>query len=247
VLDPPPIPRPPDPVIVPLLAATPMDDGRNILEEIPREVCNKVLSYLDDDIPSLVELASTSKSYQTFVYQESQWLWKTIHFGKINFQAYKLTDFTLHALLTNVNARKVTIFLSLMGCSRIEGYGLGPVMYSRCLEVIDLQLMPEDDPLHAVGPFNDDFVISVLSTMAPLSGTNHGPSGPKVYCLSLVLDPFQTASRPSTRDSNQPFQTSLHSNEFHVHTAAQQSSRKWELFPRQLARLFARSAITLHA
>lgn len=78
-------------------------------------------------------------------------------------------DADLHMLLTNARAVNVTTSLSVMGCTSIQGRGLAALMYSRCLEQIDLRKSRQD--MTTLGPtgLDDAFVLGALLSMAPIN------------------------------------------------------------------------------
>ena len=150
-----------------------------MLRSIPEEILRKILIF--GDIPSLVSLAACSSSYRTYVYWRSPWLWNSIDFGKVRPElAQKLSDDSLASLLSNVNARHVTASLSLMGCTSIQGYGLGPLSCSQSLEVVELRRNREEIESYGATGLNDGFVIGILTSMAPISNGSNGTSGLKL-------------------------------------------------------------------
>jgi len=155
-----------EPPIPPILAAVPPTDGRDMLQLIPEELLKKILQY--SDLPSLVLLAATSRAYRRFVFRDCPYLWTDIDFGKVPL-AERLTDECLAALLTNVNARKVTTILSLMGCAAVRGRGLEPLCESRKLQQIELRRTREEVETIGETGLDDDFVVGVLLSMAPIN------------------------------------------------------------------------------
>jgi hypothetical protein len=88
-------------------------DGRDSLQSIPVVAEQKILSFCD--ISSFALFAATSTSYQRFVFQECPFLWTAIDFGKVKKrQSARPTDECLNSLLSYVNARRDTTFLSLI-------------------------------------------------------------------------------------------------------------------------------------
>jgi len=122
---------PSGPLIVAHGTAVPPTDGCGMLQSIPGELLTRILTYISNDIPSLEYLASTSTSNQMFLCNGCQFLWTDIDFGKVpSAKALQLMDSCLHALLTNVNAQRVTKLLCLYGCTAIRGAELAALMYS---------------------------------------------------------------------------------------------------------------------
>ena len=135
---------------------------------IPNEMLTIVVSF--GDVASNIRLAATCPWFRRFVYKKCPSAWKDIDFGKVpSSQAAKLTDIGLIKLLTNVNARRVTNFLSITGCTSIQGPGLSALMNSRCLEVIDLRKSHEDKVTCGETGLDEPYVIGVLSSMAPIN------------------------------------------------------------------------------
>ena len=135
---------------------------------ISEDLVRLCLSYID--MPSLIVLGSCSKKLQRFVYEENPSNWTDIDFGGISEnQTSKITDDELRALLNRCNAKSITRFLSIQGCTNITGYGLDAVRGSCALEEIDLRKSTEH--CTSLGPTGLDnrYVLGVLSTMAPIS------------------------------------------------------------------------------
>mmetsp|Transcript_37822 Transcript_37822/g.76967 ORF Transcript_37822/g.76967 Transcript_37822/m.76967 type:complete len:323 (+) Transcript_37822:269-1237(+) len=112
------------------------------LETIPDELRSKLLIDFvgKDDIPSLIQLASSSKNLQSAVYRDTPALWTTLDFGRLEKEVKeRLTDKPLETLLSKVNAGKVTTDLILYGCNGVTGTGIKPLRGSTVLESIDLR------------------------------------------------------------------------------------------------------------
>jgi hypothetical protein len=151
----------------PIAAADPNLDGRDWLQSIPVVAEQKILTFRD--IPSLALFAATSTSNQRFVFQECPFLWTAIDFGKVKKrQAARLTDECLNSLLSNVNARRDTTFLSPIGCTSVQGTGLVPLKFSYHLEQIQLRKSQQEIETCGSTGLNGVFVIEVLSSMAPI-------------------------------------------------------------------------------
>lgn len=178
------------PVPPPIAAADPNFNGRDWLQSIPVEMTRKIVPFCD--IPSLVMFAATSSSYRRFVFQECPFLWTTIDFGKVNKRhAARLTDECLNALLSNVNARRTTTSLSIMGCTSVQGTGLAPLMFSRHLEQIELRKSQQEIETYGETGLNDAFVVTVLSSMAPMNeplARQAGSAGLKIVKIRKQQD-----------------------------------------------------------
>lgn len=70
-----------------------------------------------------------------------------------------MTDSMLQALLTRVNARQITKFLSIALCGQIQGSGLEPLRGSRILERVVLRT--------GGARFDEALVMDILRTMLP--------------------------------------------------------------------------------
>lgn len=137
------------------------------MESIPDEIMKIFLSF--NDMCTHILLAATSQSNRRLVFQECPFLWTEIDFEKVP-QAARITDTALNALLTNVNARNMTTYLSLMGCStNVRGRGLEPLRDSQKLEMIELRKSSQEIETLGETGLDDAFVVDVLSSMAPIN------------------------------------------------------------------------------
>lgn len=145
------------------------NNGEDMLQSIPGEILAIILRFCD--MPSLLCFGDTNTTHQRLVYQNSPWLWKDIDFGKLpQAKAGRISDESLAALLTAINAREVTTSLSLMGCTSIRGSGLEPLRGSQCLEVIELRRTHEEVTTMGETGLDDILVIGILSSMSPIGG-----------------------------------------------------------------------------
>lgn len=186
------------------------------LSLFPEELRRKILEFAD--IPSLLCLGDTNTAFREYIYTNSPWLWKDIDFAEVSpTKSRQLSDRSLEAFLTAVNAREVTESLSLMGCTAIQGSGLEPLRRSQCLEQVDLRRTREEATTVGETGLDDGTVIDVLSTMAPLSGVDHGTTGLKIVkfrkqqegneegnhfyeCFSPIIEDFYCSLHDSLAD-----------------------------------------------
>ena len=109
-------------------------------------------------LPDRVKLSLCSKSLLATVTKHCPMLWETIDFACLERkQRQKLTNTMLAAILTRVDAREVTTFLSLRGCHSIRGHGLDPLGGSRVLERVNLRAWN----------IEEDIMLDFLRTLLP--------------------------------------------------------------------------------
>lgn len=157
---------------------------------VPSELVLRSLVFCD--LPSLVILASCSKTLQWYAFG-THWMWREIDFGLIDARkTAKLTDPQLAALLRRVNAKHCTRVLRLTGCTQIRGAGLDPLRGSCALEEIDLRLEWSHRG-NSFGPpgFDERRVFRILSSLSPINSQartlKRGTfSSPNSLGLSLV-------------------------------------------------------------
>lgn len=128
-----------------------------MIEELPNDLLSHILVFLQ--ISERLKVARCNQSLQHRLYRECPRAWKSIDVSRDDTACRHLSDAALTVLLTNVNAREITVVLHLGGCRRIRGTGLEPLCHSRMLERIYLwgtgaKEIPEP-------------AISVLKTMIP--------------------------------------------------------------------------------
>ena len=155
------------------------------LETLPDDLRSKLLIDFmgKDDIPSLIQLASSSHSLQSAVYRDTPALWTRIDFGRLE-KAVKerLTDKSLEALLSKVNAGKVTTDLILYGCTGVTGTGIKPLRGSTVLESIDLRFWEGECRNKRLPHY--EVISGVLRSMSPFVAEKDG--GIKVLRLDHV-------------------------------------------------------------
>lgn len=149
-------------------AAIPSPEELCNLRLIPEELLKIVVSF--GDVASNVCLAATNPWFRRFVYKKCPSAWNEIDFDQVpSSLAARISDTELSKLLTNVNARCVTTFLSIMGCTSIQGPGLSALTNSQCLQVIDLRKGMNDYGVPGETGLDEPLVIDVLSSMAPIN------------------------------------------------------------------------------
>lgn len=145
------------------------------MEELPVEIIACVVKMLD--LPCRVKLASCNQTLQQRVYRDCTGAWSWVTFSGLPAAARdRFSDVDLSRLLTRINAREVTVDISLKSCTGINGSGIEPLRHSRVLESICLIGTLADD--------NPTAFLTHLRTMIP-------------YKLSLVMMSGTSAENPS--------------------------------------------------
>lgn len=163
----------------PAAAAVPPDDTAPILSlgTLPHDLRSKILVDFigKEDIPTLIHLASTSKSNHARVYRGTPDLWRTIDFSTVDAERRKkITDRTIDALLCSVYAREVTTNLNLFGCEGITGVGLQSLRGSKVLEGIDLRFYGGTCPRGLPTLPDCDVISDVICSMPPIAFRSEG-------------------------------------------------------------------------
>ena len=106
-----------------------------ILTNLPTELIIEICQLLPP--PALVDLGGCSRMLRTLSRTPS--LWTVLDFGDFPKSAANLTDLVLMRLLDRIGAAHSLTSISLVGCSRISGWGLLSLGTSTCLTSIDLR------------------------------------------------------------------------------------------------------------
>ena len=125
----------------------------SMLERLSVDLMVHILEFVE--LPERLRLSMCSTKLLKVITTECTPLWVDIVFYSLK-HATSLTDDMLAALLTRVNARNVTKYLDLDGCSKIDGRGLAPLRHSRVLERVDLRTGDGDTDDDDDGDTDDD-------------------------------------------------------------------------------------------
>lgn len=148
--------------------------GSSMIENLPTEIMARILEH--SLLHERLILARCSTQLLHLITKECTELWVRIDLMplkewrtqvELEKRNANLTDEMLATLLTRVNAREITRFLSLQSCKRIVGPGLESLRDSRFLEHITLPSGYRGK--ERLEDFNEHLVIDILHTMIPHS------------------------------------------------------------------------------
>lgn len=134
------------------------------MEQLPPDLMVRVLEFVD--LPERLQLSMCSTTILKFITEDCAPLWFEIVFCSLQ-HAASLTDEMLAALLKRVDARNVTKYVDLDGCSEIRGTGLAPLRHSPVLERLDLRTGAGDTEDDNMYHLDETAVVDTLRTMLP--------------------------------------------------------------------------------
>ena len=127
-------------------------------------VANSHYNAFINEMPTLMRLASTSKSWSRWIYRDMPDLWRDINADAL-FRSAKdeMTDAWLGNFLRWINARMVVQTLNLSGCDIIMGPGLDPIRGSTILRKFHLDWTKNGGGMHSDGKT----LISIVESLVP--------------------------------------------------------------------------------
>ena len=167
-------------------------------------VANSHYNAFINEMPTLMRLASTSKSWSRWIYRDMPDLWRDINADAL-FRSAKdeMTDAWLGNFLRWINAREVVQTLNLSGCNNIMGPGLEPIRGSTILREFRLDWTENGRGMHIDGKT----LISIVQSLIPDELRSVAATSTKRSALVLLTLPDSENYGVSGGSSSNPSAT----------------------------------------
>lgn len=163
----------------------PSPSNLELLPDVPQRL---LIWFLQADLPALLRLGGTCRSFHTIVFEQHTWLWKQIDFSTIpTAVAARLSDIHLFLLLEACDPDgTVVTTLLLRGCTGVKGTGLIPFL-CRATAVTTLDLRLGRSHHMTVGPTGlEDHGEMLASALCELIGRSQHPVKIKIRSQRAV-------------------------------------------------------------